>query len=106
MTREDGGDAGDANARTDIAHEIEETGCVPDLLFRDWVVGDGSERNEEQSHRGALNDQGPEEVPVTDVKVEVREPPKAKACNQNAGAEKATRLDLAHQQSDERHRQE
>ena len=67
MSAQDRGHAGDPDARTDVAHEIEQAGSVADLFFGNGIIGDGSEWNEEQSHRGALDDQRNKEIPIACV---------------------------------------
>src|SRR5215469_1985469 len=64
---------GDADAGADVAHEIKEAGGIAHRLFRNGIVGERGEWDEDQSHSGALQYERPEEVPITDVQIQVCE---------------------------------
>src|SRR5882724_1173089 len=106
MARRNCSHAGNADTGADVAHEIEQAGGIAHLLFGNQAVGDGGKRHKQQSHGHALQKLRPEDVPVTGVQVEPGELVDAERRNDQAGGQQFARLDFAHEDADDRHKEE
>ena len=106
MAGDSGRHGSNANARADVAHQIEQAGGIAHLFFRNGIVGDGSQWHKQQSHRRALQQLWPEDVPITGIQIQLRQEVQAVRTDDQATRQKFARLDLRHEHAHNRHEQE
>ena len=56
-------------APTEIPHEIENAGGVSQLLFGNAAHRHSRERHEDETHRNALEELRPKDIPISDLQI-------------------------------------
>ena len=100
--RKQGGHDGDADAAADVAHQVEDAGGVAHLLAGDVRHGGGRERNEETGHGSALDDLGPEDVPIASVQVEAGEHEHGACSDEKSGDEQLAHVYVGGNRTDDK----
>jgi len=87
----------------DVAHQVEQTRGVAHALARDRIHRDRCQRHEQHRHPGTLRQLRPEDVPVTGLQVQLRQPEQRDAAGEQPAGQELSCVEAAGHHADDRH---